>query len=537
MEYTGERMIPGKKGLELLELEHRTRYALARAFAEGQRVLDVGTGSGYGAAMLAEVAERVVGTDVSSEAVAYAANVFERPNLTFLEGDFCAGDFADRVRGVHSEPFGLAVCFEVLEHIEEPVKLLRAVRTLLAPDGLLLVSTPNIDFPYDVGTVNPHHVVEYSLDEFRDVLEGQFAQVRVTGQQVHLCSSVGFGPGKSLKPVPWRLHREEAVKYYVALCSNREPPLPDPEGSLITGDAHLKVLQSRLEEVRRDQLVKAERIQHLNERIQEKEQQIDWVQRDREEQLAALRALNETLLHDKAHLEKQIEQERGEASQLRKRLAEAEQQRLSKQLERVDGIVRQQGYFEKRIHELHQENRRLRADMRRQIEEFRNDPAIRRLLRFNALGLKLLGLFGLGHRRRNRPRTGGGQKAPAQEDTQADTLPEADTATLAAALERTRANRGRCEEMALLPDAARERLRAELRKQPQETLVSIIMPTFNRADKIREPVDSVLRQDYKNWELIIVDDGSTDNTREVVAAYQEKHANIEYRVIDHEGAN
>jgi glycosyltransferase involved in cell wall biosynthesis len=53
-------------------------------------------------------------------------------------------------------------------------------------------------------------------------------------------------------------------------------------------------------------------------------------------------------------------------------------------------------------------------------------------------------------------------------------------------------------------------------------LISIIMPTFNRAHTIKKSIDSVVLQSYKNWELIIIDDGSTDETEKLVSNYNEK---------------
>lgn len=50
-------------------------------------------------------------------------------------------------------------------------------------------------------------------------------------------------------------------------------------------------------------------------------------------------------------------------------------------------------------------------------------------------------------------------------------------------------------------------------------LVSIIMPSYNTANFIEETVESVIKQTYGNWELIIVDDCSTDNTDEKVQKY------------------
>ena len=52
--------------------------------------------------------------------------------------------------------------------------------------------------------------------------------------------------------------------------------------------------------------------------------------------------------------------------------------------------------------------------------------------------------------------------------------------------------------------------------------VSIIIPTYNRAHYIGESVDSILAQTFKDYEIIVVDDGSTDNTREVLKKYGDK---------------
>ncbi len=54
-----------------------------------------------------------------------------------------------------------------------------------------------------------------------------------------------------------------------------------------------------------------------------------------------------------------------------------------------------------------------------------------------------------------------------------------------------------------------------------DPLVSIIIPTYNRGNLISKAIDSILTQTYKNYEIIIVNDGSTDNTKEVIGKYDE----------------
>ena len=61
-----------------------------------------------------------------------------------------------------------------------------------------------------------------------------------------------------------------------------------------------------------------------------------------------------------------------------------------------------------------------------------------------------------------------------------------------------------------------------------QPLVSIIIPTYNRAHLIGETLDSVLAQTYQNWECIVVDDGSTDETDGLIAEYMERDSRFQY---------
>lgn len=59
-------------------------------------------------------------------------------------------------------------------------------------------------------------------------------------------------------------------------------------------------------------------------------------------------------------------------------------------------------------------------------------------------------------------------------------------------------------------------------------LVSIIIPTYNRAHLIGETLDSILMQSYKNWECIIVDDGSSDDTEKAIEIYTKRDNRFKY---------
>jgi len=64
----------------------------------------------------------------------------------------------------------------------------------------------------------------------------------------------------------------------------------------------------------------------------------------------------------------------------------------------------------------------------------------------------------------------------------------------------------------------------------QNPIISVVMSTFNRAEYIKESIDSILNQTFTNFEFIIINDGSTDNTSEIVRLYDDNR--IKFYVND-----
>ena len=66
--------------------------------------------------------------------------------------------------------------------------------------------------------------------------------------------------------------------------------------------------------------------------------------------------------------------------------------------------------------------------------------------------------------------------------------------------------------------------------------ISVIIPTYNRQKLLARAIESVLNQTFKDFELFIVDDGSTDNTKEVVREFQKRDSRIKYIWQENSGA-
>ena len=83
VEFTGERVVPGQVNDDLWN-EHMARYAFARMYARGKRVLDAGCGTGYGSAELAQSAAIVTGLDIAPDSISYCRANYKLPGLQFV---------------------------------------------------------------------------------------------------------------------------------------------------------------------------------------------------------------------------------------------------------------------------------------------------------------------------------------------------------------------------------------------------------------------------------------------------------------------
>lgn len=70
-----------------------------------------------------------------------------------------------------------------------------------------------------------------------------------------------------------------------------------------------------------------------------------------------------------------------------------------------------------------------------------------------------------------------------------------------------------------------------------KTIVSIIVPCFNQAQYLDECLQSVLNQTFKDWECIIVNDGSPDNTEEITQEWIKKDNRFKYIFITNSGVS
>jgi Methyltransferase domain len=176
---SGERFVPELMGGEILEAEHQARYRLALPHVSGRRVLDAGCGVGWGSKLLLESGARTVtGLDISEEALADAR--VRAPGVELVHGDLQALPFPDA-------SFDVVVCFEALEHAEDVFATLDGLVRVLAPEGVLFVSSPN---PAVYPEGNPFHPSEMTPAELESAVAARLPELRMFHQHEQAVSVV-----------------------------------------------------------------------------------------------------------------------------------------------------------------------------------------------------------------------------------------------------------------------------------------------------------------------------------------------------------
>jgi SAM-dependent methyltransferase len=276
-EFTGERVIPGLVEPSLWD-EHVSRYSFATALAAGKRVLDVGCGTGYGAATLAEMAAYTFGFDISPEAVDYATLHYGQ-KAKFVVGS--AENFPTEIGC-----FDLITAFEVIEHLTDWPRLLSEVNRVLAEDGLFLVSTPNKTYYGEARQregPNPFHIHEFEYKEFREALEARFPYVRILAQ--NRVEAFSFFDDKS--PASGTARFAEAAPdvsdahFYIAICGRHPIPalshvyVPNEGNLLRERERHIQLLQQELKTLCSERDVAATQLAQFESDLEARDKWID----------------------------------------------------------------------------------------------------------------------------------------------------------------------------------------------------------------------------------------------------------------------
>src|SRR3984885_5112530 len=256
VEFTGERVVPGQVN-DALWSEHVARYAFARRYAHGKRVLDAGCGTGYGSAELAQSAAEVTGVDIAADAIEYANANSPISGLRFLESSCTAVPFPPA-------SFDLVIAFEVIEHLRDYGAFIDESSRVLTRDGCLIVSSPNKRYYAETRAAagpNPFHEHEFEAEEFVHELERVFPNVRLLLQ--NRVESFAFHPAVSFWPAEARIDggggNANDAHFFIAFCSRGQLPeprsfvyVPKAANMLRERELHVEALERQVADIKAD---------------------------------------------------------------------------------------------------------------------------------------------------------------------------------------------------------------------------------------------------------------------------------------------
>lgn len=182
LQMTGERLLTSV--INQNTIEHLHRYSIATEFSKNKSVLDIACGEGYGSMLLAKNSARVVGADISEEAVNHAKNKYIKENLGFIQ---CSAENIP----IECNSIELVISFETIEHVDDHIKMLSEIKRILKEKGILIISSPDKICNTDLKEYeNPYHIHELYEKEFKDLINKNFKYVKFLKQRVDLVSII-----------------------------------------------------------------------------------------------------------------------------------------------------------------------------------------------------------------------------------------------------------------------------------------------------------------------------------------------------------
>lgn len=162
---------------------HLGRYEFARNFATHKVVLDAACGTGYGSALLSQVATRVNGVDLSESAIEWAGKVYGNDRTSFHAACVEFTPF-------ENDTFDLITSFETLEHTLSPLTALWEFVRVMKPDGTGIFSVPN------GWGLTPHHFVDFNQALLEEVMGVCFEHVELfyNNSGGRMSRTTGIGP-------------------------------------------------------------------------------------------------------------------------------------------------------------------------------------------------------------------------------------------------------------------------------------------------------------------------------------------------------
>jgi len=289
---TGERMVPAYHKGHMVYGEHIVRYRAAAELVKGKHVLDIAAGSGYGSAVLAETAKKVVGVDVDKDAIKYANKNYKTSNVEFILGDGVSIPLPDKSLDV-------VVSFETIEHIEDYRKFMSEVKRVLKPDGLLVLSTPNdVEFPES----NHFHIHEFEQKELEKLVAGYFKHRKSYYQGTWLYNAL-FDASKmneewqasvtTMQTAPIGLDR---CIYFYMICSNRNITESLEPLAAISEHYSERKLQEYEQSVRKHIEDQGEIMEHQKRAIASKDNELEQAHAKLEEASRQLERIQRSLL-------------------------------------------------------------------------------------------------------------------------------------------------------------------------------------------------------------------------------------------------